>query len=247
MGGEILKVYGGILAGGIGSRMATRDGLPKQFLKVGGIPVIVRTLRRFFECPGLERIVIAMHRDWREYAQTLFAGYEINVGDVVMIDGGATRFESLVNLAKACVADAEDAGENGEILMINHDCARPFVTVDILKANVSAVSRYDMATTSVPTIDTVLLSKDGMTSDSVPDRSTVFCDQGPQTIRVRHFLSLVAKIPLVERSRYIEAGRVYLERGFKVGIVAGDRNNFKLTTPFDMAVAEQLLQRGMVR
>ena len=61
-----MKTYGGILAGGIGSRMATKDGLPKQFLEIGGVPVIVRTVRRFLECSGLDGIVIAMHRDWRE-------------------------------------------------------------------------------------------------------------------------------------------------------------------------------------
>lgn len=241
-----MKTYGGILAGGIGSRMATKDGLPKQFLEIGGVPVIVRTVRRFLECSGLDGIVIAMHRDWREYAAELFARHGLEMGRIEMIDGGDTRFESLVNLAEGCLVMAERVGERDEILMINHDCARPFVSVDILQRNIAAAQEYDMATTSIPTIDTVLISKDGKVSDCVPERATVFCDQGPQTIKVRHFLNLVETLSAAERQRYMEAGRLYIDKGFKVAIVEGNRYNFKLTTPLDVVVAEELLRLGVM-
>lgn len=241
-----MTVFGGILAGGTGTRMGAANGLPKQFLDVAGVPVIVRTLRRFFEVEDLDGIVIAMHPSWQDYTTDLLAKNRVDVSRVTIVDGGATRFESLVNLARACLRLAESGGVRGDVLMINHDCARPFVSAEILRNNIAAVEEYDMATTSIPTIDTVLLSKDGKVSDCVPDRSTVFLDQGPQTVRVRHFLSLAEGLTDEERAKYMEAGRLYIDKGFKVAIVPGSRNNFKLTTPFDLKLAESLIKEGVL-
>lgn len=244
---EEKHVFGGILAGGIGSRMAGA-GKPKQFLEVGGVPVLVHTLQKFLLLDGLTGIVIAMHRDWRDYTMDLLAKHGIDQEKITIVDGGPTRFESLVCLAKGCVAASEKLGGAGKIIMVNHDCARPFVPKKVLEANVTALEsgEFDMVTTSMPTIDTVLISKDGKVGDVVPERSTVFLDQGPQTVDVGHFLSLVETLSAAERERYMEAGRLYMEKGFKVGIVPGDRLNFKLTTPFDLAVAERLIADGTV-
>ena len=233
-------VIGGILAGGLGTRMSG-GGLPKQFLKVGGKPVIIRTLERFLGNAMIDCVVIAMNESWMEHCREMLCEYGLDSDRVSMGSGGETRFDSLLCLAKACLTIAEQAGETGEIIMINHDCARPFVSDRILSDNITMVRDYDMVTTSVPTIDTVLLSKDGKLSDSVPDRPTVFLDQGPQTFEVRHFLKLVETLSQTEKEKYMEAGRLYIDKGYRVGIVQGERENFKLTTKFDLKLAEMML------
>ena len=239
--------FAGILAGGTGTRMATSSGMPKQFLDVRGVPIIVRTLRRFVELGNMiDSVIIAMHPSWHEYAHDILVRHGIDADIVKMIDGGATRFDSLVNLAMACATAADAAGHKDDVFLINHDCARPFVSKEILVKNLEMVRHHDMVTTSMPTIDTVLISADGKTSDCVPERSTVFLDQGPQTVRVRHFLSLVDSLSDEERAKYMEAGRLYIDKGFKVGIVPGDRLNFKVTTPIDLVLAEQLAAQGLV-
>lgn len=238
--------FAGILAGGTGTRMATSSGMPKQFLDVRGVPIIVRTLRRFLELgDSIDSIIVAMHHDWHEYAHDVLAQHGIAAGAVKMIDGGATRFDSLVNIASACVSEADKVGCKDDVFLINHDCARPFVLKEILVNNLEMARHYDMVTTSIPTIDTVLISADGKVSDCVPERSTVFLDQGPQTIRARHFLSLVGSLSGEERAKYMEAGRLYIDKGFKVGIVPGDRLNFKVTTKFDLMLAEQFAAQGI--
>ncbi len=234
-------VIGGILAGGLGTRMAS-GGLPKQFLKVGGKPVIIRTLERFLACDEIEYIIITMNESWIDFAQDMLAEYGLDRENVRIIQGGNTRFESLLCLSKESVKVAEEKGDKGELLMINHDCARPFVSDRILRDNIAMVRDYDMVTTSVPTVDTVLVSKDGKLSDGVPDRPTIFLDQGPQTIDVHHFLKLVESLPEEEYKNYIEAGRLYIEKGYRVGIVQGERENFKLTTLFDLKLAELMLE-----
>ena len=234
-------VIGGILAGGLGTRMAS-GGLPKQFLKVAGKPVIIHTLERFANNARIGFVVIAMNESWISYCNDMLREYGLDRDTIRIIPGGDTRFESLLCLARECLNIAAENGYDGEIMMINHDCARPFVSDRILNDNITAVSEYDMVTTSIPTIDTVLLSKDGKVSDCVPERSTVFLDQGPQTVKVRHFMQLVDTLSEEEKAKYMEAGRLYIDKGFRVGIVEGERENFKLTTQFDLTLAEMMFK-----
>lgn len=236
--GNKYMVIGGVLAGGLGTRM-TEANLPKQFIKIGGKPVIVHTLQRFLQHKGIDHVIVAMNENWISFCHDLLREYGLD-DKVEIISGGNTRFESLLCLANACMRKACECGAN-DVLLISHDCARPFVSERILRDNIEMINYYDMVTTSVPTIDTVIVSKDGKCSDCVPNRDTMFLDQGPQTIRVPHFLRLVESLTAEEKSRYIEAGRLHIEKGFRVGIVEGERENFKLTTSFDLKLAEMIL------
>jgi len=233
---------GGILAGGIGSRM-NNGSLPKQLLSVGGVPVIVRTIQVFLECSGLDKVFVAMNAQWRSCAEEMIDQYRIDRSRLELIDGGFTRFDSLVNLSEASLS----ASGGSDCTLLNHDCARPFVSQRILNDCLAKIAEYDMVTTSIPTIDTVLVSSDGVRSQSVPDRATIFLDQGPQAFRVKTFLRLVESLNDAERSKYMEAGRLYIDKGLSVGIVPGDRNNFKLTTPFDMIFAEAMIKEGELK
>lgn len=233
--------FGGILAGGIGSRMSN-GGLPKQLMNVGGVPVLVRTIRAFLACKRIDFVFVAMNAVWRDYAEKLIDEHRIDRNRVSLVDGGETRFDSLINLSKACQGKSLS-----DSVLLNHDCARPFVSQRILDDCLTMVDDYDMVTTSIPTIDTVLVSKDGKRSDCVPERSTIFLDQGPQAFRVNQFLALVDSLTIEERGRYMEAGRLYLDKGLSVGIVTGERTNFKLTTPFDVVLAEAMIKEGQIR
>lgn len=239
-------VFGGILAGGIGSRMNAAGGLPKQFLKVGGVPVLVRTVRRFLEAGVFDRVLVAMNSNWIDHSLGMLREYGVGADSVRIIPGGADRFGSLVCLAEECVRIASAGGFGGDCVLVNHDCARPFVTKEILLANAEAMKDAEAVTTSIPTIDTVLISEDGRSLTRVPDRSTVFLDQGPQAFECRKFLDIVRTLTEKERSSYMEAGRMYAEKGCRVMIVPGDRGNFKMTTPFDIELAEALLEKGVV-
>ena len=231
--------YAGVLAGGIGSRMESK--LPKQFLKINNVPIIIRTLRTFLASPETDKIVIAMNPQWMDYFNEMLKEYNMDTSRMIIISGGTTRFLSMVNIVDACIADLGDGFCEDDLLCI-HDCARPFFTEKIIKDNFDGVKEFDMVTTSVPTIDTVLIAKNGNESSYVPERSTVFCDQGPQTFRIKQFKEIQSGLTQEETDSYMEAGRMYLEKGKRVGIVPGDRMNFKITTEFDMVLAELLIK-----
>lgn len=228
-------ICAGVLAGGKGTRM-TKASLPKQFLKIGDVPIIIRTIRTFLTVEQFDKIIIAMNRDWMEYCENLFDEYKIDKSKIVMIEGGTTRFESLINVAH----EAQKFGD--DTILMTHDCARVFVSKKIIMDNLEAIKDYPAVTTSIPVIDTILVSKDGHTSNSVPIRSELFADQGPQTCKTNEFLKLVAQLNEGERLNYMEIGKLYLKNHLKVGIVLGDRMNFKITTDLDLRYAEFLLK-----
>lgn len=229
----------GILAGGIGSRMGGE--IPKQFLEVGGVPIIVRVIKRFAGNKNIDSVIVAMNGDWMEYCIKLLKDNGIDTDKIDLIEGGSTRFESLYNIAKKAAEYGDGA------VVVSHDCARVFVSDDIITNNVKMLAGADCTTTSVPTIDTVLISKDGVTSDSVPDRKTIFLDQGPQAFYAKQFITLADSLGSDERGKYMEAGRMYLDKGLKVVIVPGERLNFKMTTDFDIKYGEFLLKEGYIK
>lgn len=229
----------GILAGGTGTRMGS--AVPKQFLPIGGIPIIIRVINRFINNPYIDKAVVAMNTEWMDYCIDTINQWHVDISKIELIEGGETRFESLYNISKKAVEIDKDS------IVVSHDCARVFVSDNIINKNIEMVKTVDCTTTSVPTIDTVLISKNGITSDSVPDRKTIFLDQGPQAYRAAEFVKIADELSENERYVYMEAGRMYLDKGLKVGVVLGERTNFKMTTDFDIKYGEFLLSEGYIK
>jgi len=117
--------YAGILAGGIGSRMESK--IPKQFLKIAGIPIIVRTINAFLSSKYIDKVILAMNPQWMDYGVNLLKEYDVDTSKIIIISGGTTRFLSMVNIVDACISDS---GEDNYLCI--HDCARPFVSQKII-------------------------------------------------------------------------------------------------------------------
>ena len=235
-------VFAGILAGGSGSRMETAT-MPKQFIRVCDVPIFIRTLQTFLSVPEIDKVIVSTNPDWESMYVELMDEFQVEKDRVVLVKGGETRFLSLVNVTEK----AQELDPSGEAIIITHDCARMFVSRRIIEDNLKSIEDYDMVTTSIPVIDTILQSEDGASSSFVPDRSKLWADQGPQTYRVSKFLKYVSMIPEYDICNYIEAGKVYLSHNRKIGIVKGDRFNFKVTNDIDLQYAEFLLKGGFVK
>lgn len=176
----------------------------------------------------------------------MLSEYGVDTSRVEIIHGGTTRFLSMVNIVKKSMEILGGALTEDDMMLI-HDCARPFVSSRIINDNFSIAKEYNMVTTSVPTIDTVLIAEDGKQSTVVPNRDTVFLDQGPQTFKIKEFDDLYEKLTQAEIDSYMEAGRMYLEHDKSVGIVKGERTNFKITTEFDMLLGNMMIQDGQIK
>ncbi len=215
--------YAIIVAGGKGLRMGSE--LPKQFIPVGGRPILMRTIERFREYSPTMAIVIVLPREQQDYWRGLCRDYGFG-GDCLVADGGATRFHSVRN-GLSRIPDEEDG------VVGVHDGVRPFVATGVIAECYEAARRTGAAIPVVPVVETLRHACSG----TVP-RTDYRMVQTPQVFSI-------ALLKRAYRQPYSDAftddASVVEAAGQAVTLVDGNRENIKITTPLDLATAEALL------
>ena len=235
MKGLISMIYAAIIAGGKGTRMG--GDLPKQFLEIKGIPIVVRTVRAFIGCGIVDGIVLCVPRDYMEYTREVLDKYHATAGNVTVIEGGADRTGSLENACRFFRSKNEISPED---ILITHDCVRPFVSDEMIFSSVNAAMLYGGATAAIPCVDTICVSADGKVIESVPDRSKLYSVQTPQTFAFQDFCEILFSLTDEEKARVTDASAVFRMRGRKVVLSLGSHSNIKITHPSDIPLAEKL-------
>ncbi len=230
-------IYAAILAGGKGTRMG--GDLPKQFLEVSGVPIVVRTVRAFLGCGIVDGTVLCVPREYIDYTLEVLDGYPDTQGKVSVIEGGADRTGSLEN---ACRFFEESRGVQRDDVLITHDCVRPFVTAEMILSSVKAAREYGGATAAIPSVDTICVSSGGRVIESVPDRSKLYSVQTPQTFMFGDFCRILYSLSHEEKSRVTDASAVFRMRGRTVALSQGSPSNIKITHPSDIPLAEKLAE-----
>ena len=215
-----------IVAGGKGLRMGS--DIPKQFLPIGGKPVLMRTLERFREYSSTLQIILVLPKAQQDYWQQLCADYHFDV-KYQLADGGETRFHSVQHGLALVPDDAE--GVVGV-----HDGVRPFPSIDVIR-NCYETARIKKAVIPViPVVETVR-HLEGETSVTVP-RGDYRLVQTPQTFDIQ-LLKAANRQPYNEG--FTDDASVVEAFGFDVTLVEGNRENIKITTPYDLKIAEVLI------
>ena len=216
--------YALIVAGGKGLRMGTE--LPKQFLPIGGIPVLMRTLEAFHACDGAMRIILVLPHDQQAYWQRLCVEYRFEVPHLVA-DGGETRFHSVRN----GLALVEGPGRVGV-----HDGVRPFVSQEVMARCYALAADKKAVVPVVPVVETVRHLADG--GSTTVNRDEYRLVQTPQVFDIG-LLKRAYEQPYVPA--FTDDASVVEALGMSVTLTEGNRENIKITTPFDLRVAEALL------
>lgn len=217
-----------IVAAGSSQRM----GNDKIFTALGGLPVLVRSVRAFEENELVDEIIVVTREEKLEHVAELVKKYELKKVSKVIL-GGKTRVES-------CLAGVSEAHHRAELIAV-HDGARPLVTQAIIRDTIRAADEFYAAVPVVRSTDTLkLLDEKGVVSGSV-DRETIFRVQTPQVFRadlIKGALTEAMKrgLPVTDDCSAMEL------MGIKTHTVPGDEDNIKLTTPRDMVVAEAILK-----
>ena len=220
------KNYAIIVAGGKGLRMG--GDVPKQFLPVGGEPVLMRTLKVFHEADKDMDLILVLPKDQQEYWQRLCDEYEFSV-PYRLATGGETRFHSVQNGLALVPDDAE--GVVGV-----HDGVRPFVTVEVIRRCYDAAWEHGAVVPVIPVVETVrqlLPEGDSLTVD----RNLYRLVQTPQTFRIPLFKEAMRQ---PYQPGFTDDASVVEHLGHRVALVEGNRENIKLTTPSDIQYAEFL-------
>lgn len=220
-----------IVAGGKGLRMGA--DIPKQFLPVGGQPVLMRTILAFREFdPGM-KVILVLPRHQQEYWKELCAEYSFREPFAVA-DGGETRFHSVKNGLALIPDDAE--GVVGV-----HDGVRPFPSKETISRVYDEAERTGAAVPVVPVVDTLRHIEGGDITEGeskTVSRNEYRIVQTPQTFGIRILKDAYRQ----EYSDFFTDDASVVEHaGHAVSLVEGNRENIKITTPFDLAVAEAMV------
>lgn len=220
--------YAIIVAGGKGLRMGSDT--PKQFLPVGGRPVLMRTIDRFREADPELRIIVVLPREQQDYWRALCAEHAFTTEHVIA-DGGDTRFQSSKN-GLALIPDGEEG------LVAFHDGVRPFVSVDTITRCFDTAEETYAAIPVMPVTDTLrYIDKQG--GGKNVQRADYRIVQTPQTFDIA-----LAKQAFNQdyRDAFTDDASVIESLGCQVAMVEGNRENIKLTTPFDLLVGKMICE-----
>ena len=214
-----------IVAGGKGLRMGS--DIPKQFLPIAGKPVLMRTLERFRAYSSTLQIVLVLPEAQQDYWKQLCKQYDFKM-DYQLANGGQTRFHSVQNGLALVPDDAE--GVVGV-----HDGVRPFPNIDVIRNCYDTARSAKAVIPVIPVVETVRqLKSEG--SITVP-RDQYRLVQTPQTFDIQ-LLKAANRQPY--NDGFTDDASVVESYGHAITLVEGNRENIKITTPYDIIVAEAL-------
>lgn len=203
-------------------------GIDKTVAPIGGVPMILRTVRALAASERITEILVVTREDLVAPITELCKSEEKFKKALL---GGASRAESVMQGLLAATGD----------LVAIHDGARPFVTPEIIDRTVDAAERVGSAAPAIAVRDTIKVAKNGEIC-ATPDRSTLFAVQTPQifdleTIKSALQTAMTQNIPLTDDCSAAEAA------GLRVVLTEGSDENIKITTPMDLIFAEAILKR----
>ncbi len=231
-------IFAAVLAGGMGSRMGNEEK-PKQYMLLGNKPIILHTIEKFHIHQDFEKVIVLCPKQWINYTQDLVDKHIGKSNHIVVIEGGNTRNETIMN-AIYYIEDNYDI--DAEAVLVTHDSVRPFVTHRIIKENIECALKYQACDTVIPATDTIVSSQDGVTIQDIPNRKVMYQGQTPQSFRILKLKELYHKLTDEERMVLTDAAKIFTLNQEKVYLVDGDVTNIKITYPYDLKVANTILQ-----
>lgn len=213
-------------AAGKGTRLG---GTRKQFRTLGGQPLLIQTLRTFERHPAVHHLVVAAPPD--QVRDTSDALQAAGLTKLLAVVGGGDSRQASVRLALRAVPSAAD-------VVLVHDAVRPFVTADSIAAVIEAVRRRGAAALAIPVADTLRRVDDDTFEETVP-RANLYRMQTPQGAR-RTVFEAAHRHAARDGVTATDDVELVQQLGHDVRIVPGSARNFKITTPEDWALAQQL-------
>lgn len=211
-------------AAGQGTRMGGET--PKQYLDLGGAPVLVQTLRALAAHPHVGAAVLAVSPGAVAEANAVLRAAPLGL-PVYAVPGGASRRASVEAALAALPPEAA--------VVLIHDAVRPFVPLRLLDDVIAAARTFGAAVPAVPVADT-LRRADGRTFGATVDRDGLYAVQTPQGFQRDLLERAYAEVP----DDTTDDAALVAALGHAVRLVPGDRRNLKLTTPDDLALARAL-------
>ena len=228
-----------IPAAGSGARMGSL--LPKQFIKIKGIPILVRTILSFLEIKNIQMVAVAVQAEHKEMAITMLHNHLLpdQLARLNIVHGGKTRQDSVQAGLNSLPAEIE--------IVLVHDGARPFVSSDTIERCLSLAADKGAAIAAIPVSDTIKdVTSSGMISRTV-DRTKLWQAQTPQAVRI-DLLRRAFDRAIQDGFQGTDEASLLEHAGIPVFVAQGSENNIKITHPDDLRLAEGLTrEEGTMR
>ncbi|MCC8068932.1 MAG: 2-C-methyl-D-erythritol 4-phosphate cytidylyltransferase [Ruminococcus sp.] len=233
------NIFGVILAGGNGSRMGNVEK-PKQFMELGDKPILIHTIEKFILNNSFECIIVLVPHQWIKHTQDIISKYiTIKTDSIFVIEGGSSRNETIMQSIKFI---EEKYSLDDDTIIVTHDSVRPFVTHRIIEENISYTKLNDACDTVIPATDTIVESCDGEIISSIPNRSSMYQGQTPQSFKAKKLRKLYLSLTEQEKSILTDACKIMVLKGERVHLVSGEVYNIKITYPYDLTMARAILE-----
>jgi 2-C-methyl-D-erythritol 4-phosphate cytidylyltransferase/2-C-methyl-D-erythritol 2,4-cyclodiphosphate synthase len=220
-----------VVAAGRGERAASAHAVPKQYARIGGEPVLARSLKTFLSHPAIGLVQVVIHPDDRSLYDAAVAGVSGPIAPPVC--GGPSRQDSV----RAGLL-ALNAARPDHVLV--HDAARPFVTHELIDRVLAALGQHAGAIAALPLADTLTrVGVHGLIAETI-GRSGLWRAQTPQGFRFAAILAAHEAAAAAGRSDFTDDAAIAAWAGHAVALVPGEERNFKLTVAEDLAMAERL-------
>lgn len=210
-----------------GESVRFSDSLPKQFHLLCDKPLYRYALEMLLDCGFFDEIILVCHPQWIESVA------KDNPFPCQVVPGGLSRQSSSLAGLSALSAECDIA--------LIHDAARPFVSKQILLDNLQKAIEHGAADTCIPSTDTLVFAPDGKSISSIPNRADWRRGQTPQTFRKDWILKSHEQAKKDRKDNASDDCSLVLSMGYPIAIVEGSEENFKITSKFDLAIAEALL------
>lgn len=221
-----MQKYAIIVAGGKGSRM--QSAIPKQFMLLAGIPILIHTLKRFYQYDSQLQIILVLPSAEIGYWQELCQKYNCTIPHKI-VEGGKTRFHSVLKGLNAIHSDG---------LIAVHDGVRPFVSQETIAHCFNQAQLNGTAVPCLQVIDSIRYYDE--TENKALNRNNYCLIQTPQVFAGK----LLKKAYEQDFSEtFTDDAGVVESLGEKINLVDGNRENIKVTTPYDLELAEKFLLR----
>ncbi|HHB75094.1 MAG TPA: 2-C-methyl-D-erythritol 4-phosphate cytidylyltransferase [Desulfobulbus sp.] len=222
-----------IPAAGFGARMGSTT--PKQFLELGGEPILIRTVKSFLLCPEIHAVVIAVAADRRSNMETLLAAHltDGQQEKIILATGGATRQQSVKAAFDAMPADIQ--------IILVHDGARPLISKRLILACLETIINRGAAIAAIPVHDTIKCLKADKSIGKTIDRTHLYRAQTPQGAG-RHIFEKAYHIAQKDGFTGTDESSLFEHAGIPVAVVEGEEQNIKITRPGDLQIARGILE-----
>ncbi len=229
-----MRIHALVLAGGSGDRFGAE--MPKQFVRLAGEPIMLRSIRAI-AAAGIDRMIVVTHPSWLGEAQALVDEAHVAI-PVEVVPGGMTRNESTRNGLAALEADDDD-------IVVVHDAVRPLVPTEVVLRSIEPIlsGRADATDTVIPSADTLVVVEDDVVVE-IPDRSRYRRGQTPQAFRKSVLARAYEAAAAAGDLSATDDCSLVLRHvpGARILAVAGDEVNLKITTRTDMVLADRMIQ-----